>query len=295
MLGTALPLVAAMAVPAVAFWPVGAETATELHADVLGAPRVTVTASGTALTLHLTAPNTGPAPTGYIVRHAEGGRTHQVCELAAPGPCTDQLGAPATARTYTVSATLGSHWVHSTTIRAATPPSLHLSDLVLANGSGTLGRADAGDTVTWTFDRPVDPRSACAAWGQTPRTAHRLNVSVTVTAAPESRPDEQAVLAVAPSPSEACGNSADDGLHLGRLQVPRGYLSGDVLAFANSSLEIGADRRSITLTLGTPGEGAAEEPVPPAAVTFVPAVPGPTDRDGAALAATAVSGTPSSF
>jgi prepilin-type N-terminal cleavage/methylation domain-containing protein len=44
----------------------------------------------------------------------------------------------------------------------ATP--LAATDVVLANGSGTLGHIDAGDTVTVTFNKAIAVASMCAAW-----------------------------------------------------------------------------------------------------------------------------------
>ena len=38
------------------------------------------------------------------------------------------------------------------------------SDVQAVNGTGTVGRADIGDTVTYTFSEPMDPDSLVSGW-----------------------------------------------------------------------------------------------------------------------------------
>ncbi|HVL50533.1 MAG TPA: signal peptidase I, partial [Actinomycetota bacterium] len=38
------------------------------------------------------------------------------------------------------------------------------SDIQTANGGGTAGRAEAGDTITFTFSEQIDPQSVLAGW-----------------------------------------------------------------------------------------------------------------------------------
>ncbi len=164
-------------------------------------------------------------------------------------------------------------------------------------GGNADGRAGAGDHVTVEFSRPLLPASICPDWGDVPGRAYRLE-HVLATLSP-GLAGSGATLTVAAAPG-GCG-SMQGRISLGSVTVNAGYLPGAAtpagaqpLRFAGSTLELGPDWSTLTLTLGnlrTPGAPAGATVQAPRAgqarPVFTPAVPGPTDVAGDPLDPTA--------
>lgn len=85
--------------------------------DALGAPGVTVAASGRAVTIDVAAPLTGPHPESYTVTVG----SQVVCTRAAPGRCIDAAGN-VVRREYVTTARLGEHWTSMTTASVTAAP-----------------------------------------------------------------------------------------------------------------------------------------------------------------------------
>jgi hypothetical protein len=110
--------VLAVALPASAYWSGSALTpAATVSAATLQPPGVSTSVVDGDVTLSVTAPASGPAPTSYVVTVKE----TLVCTLTAPGPCVHAAGRAATVP-YSVASRLGDHWKAAATVTAVTPP-----------------------------------------------------------------------------------------------------------------------------------------------------------------------------
>jgi hypothetical protein len=138
-------------------------------------------------------------------------------------------------KTFTITATDGSansttSGTYSVTVDNTAPTG---SDVQATNTSGgTVGRAEAGDTIVFTFSEPIDPNSILAAWtgASTNVTVHLNNVSGgdTVTIFDSAKASQ---------------------LPLGTINLNRtGYTSANI-TFNNSTMVMSGS--TITIVLGT--------------------------------------------
>jgi hypothetical protein len=103
-----------------------------------------------------------------------------------------------------------------------------------ANGTGSSGKPEKGDTVTFAFDHAPDPYSILSDW------SGGAAASVTVSIADNSSND---TLSVA-------------GTNLGSVALKGDYVSKTV-SFSSSSMVLSGN--SIAIVLGTPSSSALEE------------------------------------
>ena len=111
------------------------------------------------------------------------------------------------------------------------------SDVQAANGGATVGRVEAGDTITYTFSEVVDPESIAAGWTG----VSALNVVVRFT---NTTTDTYAVWNAA--------NTAQ--LPLGSVNTNGNYVTTNVTAGASgtpSTMVLNTVNRTIRITLGT--------------------------------------------
>lgn len=120
------------------------------------------------------------------------------------------------------------------------------SDVQSANaGGGTAGRAEAGDTITYTFSEPPDPNSILAGWDGTSTT-----VTVRIF---------NGLILLGNDFLRVYDSSNSSQLPLGQVDLGRNDYVGGLLGlgeatnFTSSAMAISGN--SLTVTLGTPGAG----------------------------------------
>ncbi|HVL63810.1 MAG TPA: Ig-like domain-containing protein [Actinomycetota bacterium] len=122
-------------------------------------------------------------------------------------------------------------------------------DVQTANASGgTVGRAESGDTITFTYSEPLDPDSILAGWDGNPvDVTVRINHRVTLLLVPETD-----VLQV----WNAVNNAQ---LPLGSVDLGgTDYVSSDVTFGASGTrARMAASDNTITVALGTPSNSGA--------------------------------------
>ncbi|MDP9326994.1 MAG: hypothetical protein M3P10_02180 [Actinomycetota bacterium] len=146
---------------------------------------------------------------------------------------TSDAGLTAGAKTYTVTAvdvaTNSSGAVSFSVVGDITAPAG--SDIQTANTSGgTVGKAEAGDTVTFTFTEAMDPGSILAAWS-----GSATSVTVTLT-------------------NSACGSNDSisvNGVNLGAPCLGGQTYVSTTRTFNASSMVMNAAGTVVTVTLGT--------------------------------------------
>ncbi len=145
------------------------------------------------------------------------------------------------------------------------------SDVQTANGSTTVGKPEAGDTMTLTFTEVIDPDSVLAGW-----TGGATNVVVRIAAVPGG--DVFTIRNAANTAQLPLGS-----IDLGGSQ----YVSTDrdfgATGTPSSMVQSGS---TITLTLGTPS-GATGTQVPNKTMAWTPSATA-TDRAGNACSTTVV-------
>ena len=122
------------------------------------------------------------------------------------------------------------------------------SDVQVADGGGTVGQAEAGDTITYTFSEPVEPGSIVSGWDGSP-----TGVVVRLVNGGLLGDDEALVY-----------DAEDLALPLGTLDLNRsdyvgGLLGGEVARFGASGTPstMTMSGSTITVTLGShSGQGA---------------------------------------
>jgi hypothetical protein len=108
------------------------------------------------------------------------------------------------------------------------------TDIQTANLGGTAGKAEVGDTVTFTFAEAIDPNSILAAW-----TGATTNVTVRLTNGAGGTDDTLTVFNAA--------NSAQ--LPLGSIDLGRSDYTAASMRFSTSTMAMSGS--TITITLGT--------------------------------------------
>ncbi len=141
------------------------------------------------------------------------------------------------------------------------------SDVQTANASGgTAGRAETGDTITFTFSEPIEPGSVLAGWDGTATT-------VTVRLVHNGGGDRIQVR-----------NAANTTLPFGTVNLGRTDYTSTTRSFTGSTMVMSGS--TITITLGTPS-GAVTTAAGAGTIAWTP-VATPYDRAGNALLPTAV-------
>lgn len=148
-----------------------------------------------------------------------------------------------TSYTYTlsVSDTAGNGPTTSSPSISASTASFAPSSFLLSNVTGTAGKADAGDTMTFTFTTAPDPESLFPGWNGTSRT-----VSVVM-----------ADKAVYGTPSDIVGivDGSGNTTSLGYVTTGADLANaGKVVTYATSTIALSGS--TYTVTLGAPGVAA---------------------------------------
>jgi hypothetical protein len=142
------------------------------------------------------------------------------------------------------------------------------ADVQTANGGAVASRADAGDTVTYTFTEPPDPYSILAGWDGSA-------VAASVAIIDAKKRDE----------IQIWNAGATAQLPLGSVDLKGDFVS--VTAGFNATMVLSGS--TITLTLGTQQIGTVRTEPTPYVVTWSPAtLAGTNDRAGNALLGTLV-------
>lgn len=171
----------------------------------------------------------------------------------------------------------------TTVAKDVLPPTV--TNVALANGGTTQGRADKGDTVTITLSEQIDALTICPSWtnGSDQTLGGNGNVNVTITDAGNND-----VLSVS---ATSC-----PGLKVGSIALGANYV-GSTTSFSGSGSNASAvdlllNGTSLVITLGA-GSGSATG-VGNSTPVFTPTA-GIKDMAANALATTPVSGTSSKF
>ena len=184
--------------------------------------------------------------------------------------------------TYTAEATqadsaanTGKSAPHTFTIDTTAPAPVAIS---AADGTGTAGHLDAGDTITFTYSEPMLASSILSGWTGTSA------ATVDVRFFSSSKSDAFTVLdsASAANVKLDAGTTAGGGVSL----ASPGYVTNTVNFTA--TLAQSADKRSFVVTLGSPDNASriSATPVTARDMAWTPKA-GPTDLAGNALASTA--------
>jgi hypothetical protein len=156
-----------------------------------------------------------------------------------------ELTADATvegAKSYSVTATDGAGNARTlggtATVDNVTPTA---TDIQTANGGATAGRAEEGDSITYTFSEPIEPQSVLAGWSG-------AGTSVTV------RIYDNGLLGLGGNDQLLIYDSTNaNQLPLGTVDLGRVDYAGGVLGgsyrFLNSTMTMSAD--TITIVFGT--------------------------------------------
>jgi hypothetical protein len=186
------------------------------------------------------------------------------------------------AGTYTAAATqtdaagnTGTSGTRTFTIDTTPPTRVSMSAV---NGTGTAGRLDAGDVITFTYSEPMLASSILTGWSGTSAASVKVRFF-------NGTPDAFTVLdsASAANVKLDAGTTANGGVTLG---ASANYVSGTV-TFA-ATMTRSADGRSFVVTLGAPdfASRVATTAVTAKNMTWTPKA-GSTDLAGNALASTA--------
>lgn len=123
------------------------------------------------------------------------------------------------------------------------------ADIQTANGGATVGKAEANDTITYTFTKAIDPESFLAGWSG-------ASTTVTLRLVNNGNFDQVHIYNAA--------NTAQ--LPLGIVDLRRNYVSSTV-NFTNSTMVMSG--ATITVTLGAPS-GATLTVVQPQSMDWTP-------------------------
>jgi hypothetical protein len=158
--------------------------------------------------------------------------------------------------------------------------------LATANGTGTLGASDAGDSVSVTFSERLSASSLCAAWTDD-TTVKTLSGGVVVTITHDGNPSSSDILTVA---APACGPA---GFRFGTVNLGnKGFVRGGSSATygasgTSASISWNPSTRTLTIVLGT-ASGNNFGTVPSSTAVYTP---DPVIKDIAGLG---ITGTASS-
>ena len=134
------------------------------------------------------------------------------------------------------------------------------ADVQTANGGGTVGKAEAGDTATLTFSEPIEPNSLLAGWSG-------ASTTVTLRLVNNATGDRLQIWNAANTAQLPFGT-----IRLGRTD----YIASGTVRFTSSTMVLSGS--TITVTLGTPS-GAVGTAAASGQVTWAPSATS-TDRAG---------------
>jgi hypothetical protein len=130
--------------------------------------------------------------------------------------------------------------------------SLKPTSLVIANGSGTLHKADAADTIKITFDNAIQLSSVCSTWTGVAQTV----VGVTVTMAAGSAGNNNLSFSLGNVGGSACSTGVKIGTIAANTNVYN--TTASAITFANSTVAWDVITNTLTITLaGGPAPGTA--------------------------------------
>ncbi|HEX8855049.1 MAG TPA: hypothetical protein VF752_05560 [Thermoleophilaceae bacterium] len=160
---------------------------------------------------------------------------------------------PAGTKSYTPSLTdsAGNSTTQSgfSVVMDSTGPSA--SGVQTANGGATVGKAEAGDTVTFTFNEPIEPLSILSGWSGS---ATAVSVRIANNTSGSTNDTLQVLASGTTTVLPLTSTAANTGLDLGG----KSYVTADV-TFNSSSMQVSGN--SVVVTLGTPsgatGTGSA--------------------------------------
>lgn len=255
------------------------------------------TTVGTAVTYTATLTAGGSTPTGSVT-FKDGGSTITSCGTSGVVTLTSGVA------TCTVSAgTAGSHLITApyagdgnyntaagnTLVETVNAPATQ--GLVIANGAGTKGQPDAGDTISVAFNSALNVSTLCAAWNGN-NAGHSLG-NLTVNFSKGTGGVHDAVTYVEATSSCATSNfgSVDLGISGGA------FSGGHTLTFSNSTVAYAYNsstgQSTLTVTLGTLTSGTASQNA--ASVTATWSESGIQSGSGAALSPATASETAEIF
>jgi VCBS repeat-containing protein len=159
---------------------------------------------------------------------------------------------------------------------------------VQTTNAGTSGKIEQGDTITYTFSEPIDPNSIVAGWDGTGTRDVVVRVNDGDLLLGIGAPDTLQVYDATNSTALALGT-----VNLGRTDYANsllGGLLGSNLRFTASTMTMSADKKTVTIVLGTysansilVGQGTAGAA---GTMTWTPTA-GPKDLAGNAIVTTA--------
>jgi hypothetical protein len=207
-------------------------------------------------------PTFGSAPSGWTVSGSGSARTYTLTSTSAAGSIT--VSATNGAGTNTGNQTI------TLTLDNTKPAPV---DVTLANGIGTPGTADTGDTDTITYSEQLNASSICSAWTNS---GLQTLTNATVTLTNSGGKD---LLSVA---------TASCSFNFGSQQVGD-YVSANA-SFTSSTVAWDPTAKTLTITLGTTASGALKTGVATFKQVYTP-VAAITDLVGNTMATTAFTDT----
>jgi hypothetical protein len=124
------------------------------------------------------------------------------------------------------------------------------TNVVLANGSGTPGTADSGDTATTTFSEALDASTICSSWVNDGTTQSISDATIQISNSTDS------LLTV--SATSSCTTNGN----FGTVATEADYVNtGTLLSFTNSTITWNPSSDTLTFTLGTRSSGTSNTSV----------------------------------
>lgn len=185
---------------------------------------------------------------------------------------TSAANGQATSSAFTANTHLGSYTISAAATGASSASfaesnvKTSISSLVAANGTGTAGKIDSGDTITITFSGQIDASRVCSAWTDnltTTQTALGSTVSVNNTGT-----GNDDVLTFSHNPT-GCTSFNFGSIDLGSTQYvtsPGG--SHQAVTFSNSTISYNGTTHTLQITLGTLGGSGTENTVSSSILTL---------------------------
>ena len=186
---------------------------------------------------------------------------------------TTGTNGQATSSAFTASTTLGNNYTINATATGVGSASFSesnvktaITSLVTANGSGgTVGKIDAGDTITITFSGQIDASKVCSAWTNGSASTQSASVGSVVSVSNSGTGGED-FLSFANAPT-ACGAFNFGSIDLGSTQYVTGSGHKSV-TFSNSTISYNGTTHTLVITLGSIGGSGTENVVPSSALTL---------------------------
>jgi hypothetical protein len=147
----------------------------------------------------------------------------------------------------------------SSTVNFTYSPTVSVSSLVTANGSGgTVGKMDQNDTITLTFSGQINASTVCSAWtnGSSSTQSASTGSVVTVNNTGTGNSD---ILTFSSAPT-ACGTFNFGSIDLGSsAYVTSPGNSHKATTFSGSTIAYNGTTHTLTITLGTVATNGGSE------------------------------------